>query len=96
MNTDALARTTFVLDRPTSERLSYIAKRMGVSRSSLVRDVLQEPIELMAKWVQCVPEDGSQPDAESLFATMQTDLVEFIDTRQRELALAVGDSDGSA
>ena len=55
MNTDQLARTTFVLDRVTSERLTAIAARMGVSQSALVRDVLQEPVELMHRWVLSLP-----------------------------------------
>jgi hypothetical protein len=96
MNTDSLARATFVLDRTTSERLGYIARRMGVSRSSLVRDVLQEPIALMAKWVESVPDEPSQDQAEALFGTMHSDLEKFIESKQQQLALVVGDVDGSA
>ena len=57
MNTDLLHRATFVLDRVTAERLTAISARLGVSRSALVRDVLQEPIELMHRWVTALPEN---------------------------------------
>ncbi len=96
MNTDMLARATFVLDRTTSERLGYISKRMGVSRSSLVREVLEEPIALMAKWVESVPDEPSQDQAEALFGTMHADLEKFLESKQQQLALVVGDVDGSA
>jgi hypothetical protein len=78
MNTDELARTTFVLRRDTHEQLNTISRRMGVSRSELVRDVLREPVALMSKWVESLPEDAGPGDVTRLQGEMQLDLVEFI------------------
>lgn len=90
MNTDKLVRTTFVLDRETSSRLDYIARRMGVSRSTLVRDTLAEPIALMERWMRSVPEDKpiTADTAEQLGETMQQDLVAFIERKSAELGHA--------
>jgi hypothetical protein len=87
MNTDLLARTTFVLDRTTHEQLSYVAKRMGVSRSELVRDVLVEPVALMAKWAASLPENPTPADAERVTGELQGDLVEFIERHKGEAGL---------
>ncbi len=92
MNTDTLARATFVLDRETAERLARISRRMGVSRSALVRDVLLEPVALMAKWVESLPadDDALTPElAGALFETMQLDMAEFIESKGQDLSLAV-------
>lgn len=85
MNTDRLARTTFVLDRVTHDQLDYISRRMKVSRSELVRDVLAEPVALMAKWVQSVPEQPTATDAERVGEELQLDMVEFIERKASEL-----------
>lgn len=66
MNTDQLARTTFVLDRCTSEQLAYISRRMGVSRSSLVRGVLAEPVAHLAAIVAKVPDNPTEADLRQL------------------------------
>ena len=47
MNTDKLARTTFVLDRPTHEMLQVISDRLGRSRSDLIREMVADPIKFM-------------------------------------------------
>lgn len=87
MNTLKLARTTFVLDRETHDRLNYVARRMGVSRSTLVRDVLAEPVELMERWMRSVPED--QPltveTATRLGEVIQLDLVDFMERKSASL-----------
>ena len=62
MNADNLARCTFVLDRTTAERLSYVASRMGQSRSQLVRDVLREPVDLMHRMMVVLPEQPTDVD----------------------------------
>lgn len=85
MNTDKLARATFVLDRATHDQLDYISRRMKVSRSELVRDVLAEPVAMMAKWVQATPEEPTPADAESIAAAMQLDLVEFVERKAVEI-----------
>lgn len=88
MNTDKLARATFVLDRVTFDQLDYISRRMKVSRSELVRDALAEPIALMAKWVQSVPDSPTAEDVSELQETAQLDLVEMISRKSAELAQA--------
>ena len=85
MNTNLLARTTFVLNRVTHDQLDYISRRMNVSRSELVRDVLAEPIAIMAKWVLSVPETPTEADATRIGEAVQLDLCEFIERRTAEL-----------
>ncbi len=85
MNSANLARTTFVLARETHEQLDFISRRMGVSRSELVRDVLAEPVALMAKWVRSVPDDLSQLEPGPLGEVMQLDMVEFIQKKADEV-----------
>ena len=85
MNTEKLARTTFVIDRDTADQLAFISKRMNVSQSALVRDVLAEPVALMAKWVASVPDKPTKDDAEKLFDGMQGDLVDFIEAKAKLL-----------
>lgn len=66
MNTANLARTTFVLDRATADQLGFLSRRMGVSRSALVREVLAEPIATLAKLVESVPEHPTPGDIRQL------------------------------
>lgn len=49
MNTELLVRSTFVLDRVTASRLDYVSRVLGRSRSDLVREVLAEPVRVMAE-----------------------------------------------
>lgn len=88
MNSEKLARATFVLDRATFEQLDYISRRMNVSRSELVRDTLAEPIALMAKWVQSVPDEPTPADVDAARHTVQLDLVELITRKSAEVAKA--------
>jgi predicted DNA-binding protein len=90
MNTDQLARTTFVLQRETHEQLNRISKRLGVSRSTLVRDVLFEPVALMAKWMDGLPDDATPEQAAAVQEVMQGDLVEFIERHSAEVGLKGG------
>ena len=85
MNTENLARTTFVLDRATHDQLNYISRRLRVSRSELVRDVLAEPVALMAKWVQSTPDHPTEADAARVGEELQLDMVEFIERKAAEL-----------
>lgn len=66
MNSETLARATFVLDRKTAEQLAFISGRLGVSRSELVRSVLAEPVQQMAGLMGRVPENPSQADLRQL------------------------------
>lgn len=90
MNTEELARTTFVLQRETHEQLNYISRRMKVSRSTLVRDVLAEPVALMAKWVESLPEQPTPEDCAATIAGVQGDLVEFIERHSADLEQLTG------
>jgi hypothetical protein len=85
MNTSQLARATFVLDRSTFEQLGFISSRLNVSRSELVRDVLAEPVALMAKWVLSVPDDPTDDDKARIGEAVQLDMVEFIERKASEL-----------
>lgn len=87
MNEEKLVRATFVLDRETGERLNYVARRMGRSRSDLVREMLKEPAEMMERWVRTVPEDRptTWEDAQRVSGAIQQDLVEYMDRRSAEL-----------
>ena len=66
MNTETLARVTFVLDRHTAEDLAYLSARMGQSRSALVREVLAAPISGMAEILRQVPNNPSPADVRQL------------------------------
>lgn len=85
MNTSKLARTTFVLDRETADQLGYVAKRMGVSRSSLVRETLAEPVALMAHWVRSVPDEVTPEDLARLGEMMESEIGSFIDRKTSEM-----------
>ncbi len=90
MNTDLLARSTFVIDRTTAEQLTAIAARLGVSRSALVRDVLAEPVDLMHRWVSSLPASPSAEDAASLLSRMGVELEEWVDSKAAQLELLGG------
>lgn len=66
MNTDNLARCTFVLDRTTAHHLAYLSRRFQRSRSDIVRELLKDPIKTMAELVQRVPDDPSPEDLRQL------------------------------
>lgn len=85
MNAEKLARATFVLDRDTNDRLKYISRRLGVSRSTLVRDFLAEPVEMMERWVRKTPAQPTPEQAEQLLHGIQGDLVDFIERHQAKL-----------
>lgn len=66
MNTETLARVTFVLDRSTAEDLAYLSQRMGQSRSALVREVLASPVAGMAEMLRQVPDNPTAEDVRQL------------------------------
>ena len=96
MNTDALTRATFVLDRATADRLTAISERMGVSRSALVRDVLAEPIELMHRWVLDLPAAATPADAAAALERISEDVGDWLDSKAAQLDLLRGSTDGNA
>ncbi len=91
MNSDRLARTTFVLLRETHEELDYISARMGVSRSELVRDTLTEPVSLMAKWVRSLPDQPTQADVQKSTDLLQLDMIDFIAANASGMGLVMPD-----
>ncbi len=96
MNTDLLHRATFVLDRVTAERLTAISARLGVSRSALVRDVLQEPIELMHRWVTALPENPTPEQADALMGRVFSEAEAWLDTKAAQLDLLSEPASGNA
>lgn len=83
MNTEKLARTTFVLDLETHEKLQRISVRLGVSRSSLVRRLLTDPVHFMHGQLAKLPASDdvtlSPEEAAAFSESLQLDLVEFIE-----------------
>jgi hypothetical protein len=59
----SLRRATFVLQSETVEALSYVSVRTGTSMSAIVREVLGQPIVMLAGALKGVPPD---PDASQL------------------------------
>lgn len=96
MNTDLLQRATFVLDKPTAERLSAIAARLGVSRSELVRDVLLEPIELMHRWVTALPDKPTHDQVRELMGQVESDVEGWLDSKAAQFDLLGSPTDGNA
>lgn len=66
MNSETLARATFVLDKSTAEDLSYLSARMGQSRSELVREVLGPAVSEMAALLRSLPENPTPADVDRL------------------------------
>lgn len=65
MNTHNLARATFVLERSTARDLTYLSRRMGRSRSDLVREILSPTISDLAEMLRNVPERPEASDLDS-------------------------------
>ena len=55
MNTETLARATFVLDKSTAQDLFYLSSRMGQSRSELVRELLRPAVSELAALMRAIP-----------------------------------------
>lgn len=60
MNTQNLARATFVLSRTAFDDLAYLSRRMGASRSAVVREVLEGPVSEMASLLRGVPDTPNE------------------------------------
>lgn len=65
MNADRYSRVTLVLNRSTDEGLTYLSRRLRVSKSELVREVLDEPVRAMQGLLERHPE-GSEIDPRQL------------------------------
>lgn len=55
-------RATFSLPAKLAQDLNRLAKRMGVSQSSLLAELLTEPVELMCEIIDQIPSVGATPD----------------------------------
>lgn len=64
MNTETLARATFVLNKSAAEDLTYLSTRMGQSRSALVREILEPSVADLAALVRRIPDSPGPADAE--------------------------------
>ncbi len=91
MNREKLARTTFVLFRETHEQLGYVSRRMGVSRSELVRDVLADPVAMMAKWCESLPEHPTPEECLASGQQLQLDTVGFLRSNLPSIGLEISD-----
>ena len=65
MNADRYSRVTLVLHRATDEGLSALSRRLRVSKSELVREVLEEPVQAMLGLLDRRPE-GTEIDPRQL------------------------------
>lgn len=54
-------RTTFSLPTETLDRIELLARRFGVSQSSFVAELLDEPLAAMASIMDALPETGATP-----------------------------------
>ena len=62
MNAGRYSRVTLVLNRSTDEGLTYLSRRLRVSKSELVREVLDEPVRAMQGLLERHPEgEGIDP-----------------------------------
>jgi hypothetical protein len=52
-------RTTLSIPTETAERIERLARRMGVSQSAFVAELLAEPIAAMASIIDALPEQGA-------------------------------------
>lgn len=77
MNTDKLARATFVISKAANDELAYLSRRMQQSRSALVRDVLEPGIMEMAAMLRAVPDNPDQADLD-LFETTAINRVDAL------------------
>ncbi len=80
MNTETIARATFVLSKDASDDLSYLSSRMGQSRSSLVREMLEPSVREMAAIVRRIPDSPTAQDAESFRQELRSLLVSTYDS----------------
>lgn len=80
MNTDRYSRVTLVLDRSTDQALAYLSKRLGQSKSELVREVLDEPVRAMQGVLQQFPE-GADVDPRQLALAGLDAISEVADNR---------------
>ena len=69
-----LRRVTFVLQSETVDALTYVSERTGSSMSALVREVLGEPIVMLAAALKGLPANPDD-DQLDLFRAQMVDVV---------------------
>lgn len=80
-------RCTFSLPVDTAKNLSFVAKRMGVSQSAVLANVLDEPLADLAALFRGLPAKPTEADVLRLRGAS----VDVIRLRVREALDAVGD-----
>jgi hypothetical protein len=55
-------RATFSLPAPLARDISHLAKRLGVSQSAMLTELLTEPILAMREVIDAIPQVGVTPD----------------------------------
>lgn len=81
-----LRRVTFVLQAETVEALSYVSERTGSSMSAIVREVLGEPIVVLASAMKGVPPDPTDAQLDLFRAHM----VEVVNGQIRDAQPVLG------
>lgn len=81
-----LRRATFVLPSETVEALMYVSERTGSSMSAIVRDVLGEPIVMLAGAMRGVP---ASPDEDQL-DLFRTQMVGVVNGAIRDVVVVLG------
>lgn len=57
-----MIRTSFTLPPDVHDDLSYVARRLGVTRSALVADLLREALSMVVPSLRELPEDPDERD----------------------------------
>lgn len=57
-----MKRASFTLPPDLDRDLSYVAQRLGVSRSALVAEMLREGLSFLSNSLQQIPEQASESD----------------------------------
>ena len=57
-----MVRTSFTLPPDVNDDLSYVARRLGVTRSALRADLLREALGMVAPTLRDLPEEPTERD----------------------------------
>jgi len=55
----AIRRVTFSIDAEVDDNLKYVSRRLGISKSGLVSDLLGSGVGHMAEMLVAIPEDAT-------------------------------------
>jgi hypothetical protein len=88
-------RATFTFPADLATNINRLAKRLGVSQSSLLTELLTEPVAIMLDVVDTIPQVGATPDhikrARGKSAALIRDVVQ-----QAQAVVASLDGNGNA